>query len=518
MPDTRKKKNVSSKAGHPKHLRQATLFESITTPSSPKSSNTSLHQLITPRRSKRGYISESSESSDIGAIRLEPITPARKASDTGDRSQSPLPSRAKRRRVIVVESGSEDKEEQQSSSPQSDVAAKTRQRRLRRRASTSSEDESPRRNHIPSKGKTKQVELDDEDLSDELDKDRIIESRLRTRGKKTAFQKNLEKLKRKKMGKPMSPSESSEENKADGDGDQLKPFKGAIPSSNDVDSLFDERDSDSDGSSSFIVEDDSQAVAAELPSEFSMRSHDDLSHQFKIIFQLFVHITVSPIVNRHAFMEDQLKNQEYFSFPLKVTRRKLSGLRDSLVASSVWRPKFKKALGKYPTFELIPLDFAVPSCDACHLGGRFSTLMGRLGGIPYDKLGFMDQIASDSGDGSEESVTHLKKSKFGFLEFHLGRFCARRVRIYHEFLHWEYHLFNTIRSELDNLHAANSNHGFVRVAYAGGKQPPSDFTDADGICEWLDERGIIDQEWHKMKTMMESAHHLEVSAKKGEED
>lgn len=85
-------------------------------------------------------------------------------------------------------------------------------------------------------------------------------------------------------------------------------------------------------------------------------------------------------------------DQEYFSFPLKITRRKLSGLRDSLIASSVWRPKFKKALEDYPTLETVALDFAVPSCDACHLGGRLSTILGRLGGIPYDRIGFMDNV------------------------------------------------------------------------------------------------------------------------------
>jgi Domain of unknown function (DUF4211) len=74
--------------------------------------------------------------------------------------------------------------------------------------------------------------------------------------------------------------------------------------------------------------------------------------------------------------------------PLQVTRRKISGLRDSLVASSVWRPEFRVPLETYPEFDLIPLDFAVPTCDACHLGGRMSTLTGRLSGLPYDKLGF----------------------------------------------------------------------------------------------------------------------------------
>jgi hypothetical protein len=74
--------------------------------------------------------------------------------------------------------------------------------------------------------------------------------------------------------------------------------------------------------------------------------------------------------------------------PLVVTRRKLSGLRDSLVASSVWRPEFKRALEKFPQFELTELPFAVPECDACHLGRRMSKWTGRLSGEPYDRMGF----------------------------------------------------------------------------------------------------------------------------------
>lgn len=35
--------------------------------------------------------------------------------------------------------------------------------------------------------------------------------------------------------------------------------------------------------------------------------------------------------------------------------------------------------------------------------------------------------------------------------------------------------------------------------------------------DWLDERGIINMEWHKIKEMMESARHLEANAKRGED-
>ena len=79
---------------------------------------------------------------------------------------------------------------------------------------------------------------------------------------------------------------------------------------------------------------------------------------------------------------------EYFSVPLHVARRKLSGMRDSLVASSVWRPRFKKPLETFPNFEITELDFTEYGCDACNLGGRLSTREGRVSGAPYDKLSF----------------------------------------------------------------------------------------------------------------------------------
>ena len=83
-----------------------------------------------------------------------------------------------------------------------------------------------------------------------------------------------------------------------------------------------------------------------------------------------------------------LVEEDYFSVPLQIARRKLLGLRDSLVASSVWRPDFKNKLQRYPDLELTQLDFSVPHCDACHLGGRLSTVLGRVGGVPYDRFGF----------------------------------------------------------------------------------------------------------------------------------
>lgn len=45
--------------------------------------------------------------------------------------------------------------------------------------------------------------------------------------------------------------------------------------------------------------------------------------------------------------------------------------------------------------------------------------------------------------------------------------------------------------------------------------PPEDLTDADGIMNWLDERGLVGAEWQKIKEMMNSATNLEMASKRG---
>ena len=208
------------------------------------------------------------------------------------------------------------------------------------------------------------------------------------------------------------------ESNSDGQGESeehetfFTPFRGSKPST-DLNSLSNDERSDSDQSSQFIIQDDDEV---QLPPQFSMQTYGDLSYQFKKIFQLFVHVSIQSPEDRFAFMEQQMqgcssssylysviklvrnKTDEYFAVPLQMIRRKVSGLRDSLVSSSVWRPEFKKALEDYPDFELTALDFTVPFCDACHMGGRMSSLVGRVGGSLYSTDGF-EPVCSFSNCG-----------------------------------------------------------------------------------------------------------------------
>lgn len=81
-------------------------------------------------------------------------------------------------------------------------------------------------------------------------------------------------------------------------------------------------------------------------------------------------------------------------------------------------------------------------------------------------------------------------------------------------------LFSSLVREVDELRKSKGDdtRGFVRVAFAKGIKPPNDLTDADGIMDWLDQRGIIDLEWHNVRELMESARNLEMISKRGGEN
>lgn len=141
-------------------------------------------------------------------------------------------------------------------------------------------------------------------------------------------------------------------------------------------------------------------------------------------------------------------------------------------------------------------------------------------------------LADIEPDGSTSDEDTDNQSVFMGKGFLLGRFCARRTRIYHEFSHWEvrstfyvtmfsdifrqYQLYKRLEMEITTLQ--NPSGRFVKVAYAGGTLPCTDLENPDKIMDWLDERHIIEMEWQNLRRMMNSAINLEAAAKKGDDD
>ncbi|KIK31177.1 hypothetical protein PISMIDRAFT_85451 [Pisolithus microcarpus 441] len=481
-------------------LKQKTLagFVHSSPPSSPQTKQHSL-----PNRKRRAPTTSDSEESspsssdendvdsDVEAIRFEP-----EAAGISDEDASPRRPKRKRVHLTVDNLGkqhSDDDEEKVG------IPVRWKGKSKRKVVVDSDSEPQPRRSRLV-KGARPSTPDDEED---EVDQSHILENRLRARGRKTKYQKTLDKLRSEKRG-----------------GTVLQPSSGddseTLQEPDDPESLSSSEDSHDQSSHAkdddFIVEDTLDGVQTiDLPAAFSMNAHQDLTHHFKIICQLFVHMAVRPLPERRAFMRHVLKKEQYFSLPLQVTRRKLLGMRDSLVVSSVWGPDFKKSLEKYPEFNLLRMNFSLPVCDACRLGGRVSTLLGRVSGTPYDQCDFEVKITFTLHQDLTDDEEDMDQK-----EFQLGRFCATRTRVYHEFNHWEYWLYKSLQRQISAV--VDDDNDFVRVAYWGGALPPDDPEDADKFMEWLDQRGIIDMEWQKVRKMMESARNLEASARRGEID
>lgn len=92
-----------------------------------------------------------------------------------------------------------------------------------------------------------------------------------------------------------------------------------------------------------------------------------------------------------------------------------------------------------------------------------------------------------------DDLVDLKRS------FHLGRFCARRTRAFHSFSHWEHDLYSALEDHIQTID------GYRRMK-------------PDAVMEQLDNRGIVEREWRRLNDMIESARHLEVAAKRGEDN
>jgi len=282
-------------------LKQTTLGRTNASPIHHASRAFSSKTASPSKRSRKRPATDSPDShdDDLHAIKFQ-------SKVQGSPGEMSSPRSAKKRRKTHIESDNSSsdtklEDEQKHTTLRVNPLGKTSQTR-----DPSDEEEGRPLKRIMRKNTIPQLESDDEDLTDGVEKDRILDTRLRSRDRKTVFQKNLEKLKRRKQGRPPVSSSSSS---GSGVGDEDTLIKGATRSS-DRDSLFDE-DSDHSESSGFIVEDEGTAPAL-LPTQFSMEAHQDLAHQFKKIFQFFVHIAVRPARERHEFMLQQIRTKNIF--------------------------------------------------------------------------------------------------------------------------------------------------------------------------------------------------------------
>jgi len=172
---------------------------------------------------------------------------------------------------------------------------------------------------------------------------------------------------------------------------------------------------------------------------------------------------------------------EYFSIARNDLRKKISGLLTQTITSQIWKKNFMDSLSKHPNLSLGMLDYAIYHCDACNTS-RKSTVSASASNGPYNSIGFEPETEGDSDSDSEP-----EKDKSVFV---LGRFCAERARLFHEFTHWEHSLFRSLEAEVRN------HSGF-------------DIKDGDAVMEKLVEKKVIEHEFQNLKRMIKRAQNLD---------
>ena len=199
------------------------------------------------------------------------------------------------------------------------------------------------------------------------------------------------------------PSESDEENEASREGQRsyLNIIPGAQPAHNGTTNTPSDDEGDTDD---FIIDDEDGSQHIDLPINFSSAGVQPLASSFKVVFQLFVHVSClephlreegmkrlvgwssQTVTVRKGVTKDSVENTEhsnYFQNGLHQLRRKLTSTRDSF-ASSLWNQEFKRQLEIFPECEVMTVE-PKPYCDACRRGAAVSTRQMRLLGNRYDK-------------------------------------------------------------------------------------------------------------------------------------
>ncbi|ELU45065.1 hypothetical protein AG1IA_00911 [Rhizoctonia solani AG-1 IA] len=328
-------------------------------------------------------------------------------------------------------------------------------------------------------------EDDDDDPMDGLD-DQDASAR---NNKKMELRENLARLKRRKLGHDTPPAEHSPGEGEDEDEAAIRPrgrrlyklIPGARPSqptlqewvdgtvddepeiaasqspspTNDEDES--EQGSGSSDNDSWIEDDTNNgAPPAILPEGYSMLGHQSLAHHFKVVMQLFVHLACLKAKQRREFRECEQNVSEHAT--VKII--------------------YSQARSRHPELDIVHLKFAVSGCGACRISTRLSTFKGSLAGDDYNRDTFESRSESVDSDDSDNEESNLR--------FDLGRFCRARVKCYHDFIHWE-----VLSNEIETLKTA---HRRKDPASSRGQRPAAN--DPDGIMNWLDGRGIVQQVCH----------------------
>jgi hypothetical protein len=121
------------------------------------------------------------------------------------------------------------------------------------------------------------------------------------------------------------------------------------------------------------------------------------------------------------FLDDANSQDDLKTAKVKI-ERKLQDL-ENMVRSEAWQTGFKEAMETFPILQCEKL-YPHDGCEACARPGRIASKKLTFEGSPYDIKNFESQETS--------LPSHMS--------FHVGRYCARRSKLFHRVFHYGFHI------------------------------------------------------------------------------
>ncbi|WWC85883.1 uncharacterized protein L201_000750 [Kwoniella dendrophila CBS 6074] len=507
----------------------------------PLAATESLEPIRRPSPAKRTYASKpstTSKASSVSSSRFLPRSPALSSdSDVVEvKSKRKEKGKGKQKAFDSSESESEDSQPIKKSRKPAPLPLKSSNKRT-------ATPQKKKKAKIVDPDEDMGVETEDEqDMLDDIKMDEPerfkSKTRLRKRPKESAVQRNIRKLKNKRLGIIDTSSEEEEEEEE------------GSSSEEESDNTGSEDDSRPRGynQESFIVSDDEEKV--QLPHEFSVDSAQTPEFKFKVVFHYLVLLVMK---GKKAFPLST-ESSNYFKPQLLHFRDRMTGYRQLRVRSQIWRSNFVKALEKYPIFDIEELLYAQPGCDACHMGGRMSKFRITLDGEQYDKETHQPLNSSSESepesDDSDDSKRRIKKLPKSLL---MGKYCKQRAEVFHQMTHWEDELYHRIRGYYRDLLRSkykpvpsDSEASTPESEQQSDEDPndrksrkeqrnqrkiltearcekyrkkgglPNDTKDVDSVTEWMDKMGFQNKDFRWIERLIDQSDQLEHDKRRDE--
>ncbi|KUJ21864.1 uncharacterized protein LY89DRAFT_714896 [Mollisia scopiformis] len=478
--------------------------------------------ISSPKRSQRPtyQVEQDDEDEEDEDIQPSPIKRYRRPVVEDDVDEEPVISPLKRPRPTV----------ESTASPDDDISP-TKRRRQGNQRNVDSKRGEPSSSHRSSRGRSSN--------SESTTPQRITRQQNTKRKHRTAKEKQMELLKRRRNGDNSELTDSESESESDGEEEfqQLEEFDdeeieeapvrpSRRPRANQT--------GDAADSDNFITDDEDGDIGvpglSAIPLEFTHHAHKQLKDHFKDAVEWMVHNKINP-----AFARDDPIYRQAF----KKLNDECSGLAKSKFASSQWTKEFTRAVYARPLLEehvLIPgegFDMAsgLPICHACNHRKHKPSVALIFNGKAYDKVtleeidqGSSDSDKSKSAQDSEDSddpqaaddkCTSVNSQDQDIppatRRYAVGPVCKTNAQQTHTLVHWKYNLNQWVISALE----AEGELTPAKLAERDDMNAKKRTKYTNGVVDRWEEMNQIKQLWHDYKLVTSTAREMKEKGRGG---